>query len=146
MINQVCVDRVLEVPSPVVGQEYVYRLGPRIGFVFGRDNRVVDGMDDVRMGREEGVGFHFFQGERDGFLAKGTADLLQSVELGCRCILDQIDVRKAPLIARSQTSQCSVLRPGGLLTSPSRCCILKLRLFIFNCGDPGKQKKQFVRE
>lgn len=83
MIDQVCIYGVLEVPSPVVWQEYVHGLSPRIRFVFCRDNGVVDGMYDIRMGREEGIGFHFFQGERDGFLAEGTAYLLQSVELGC---------------------------------------------------------------
>lgn len=44
---------------------------------------MVDGMYDIRMGGEKGVGLYFFQGERDGFLAEGTAYLLQSVELGC---------------------------------------------------------------
>lgn len=58
-------------------------------------------MYDVRMGREEGVGFHFFQGERDGLLAEGTAYFLQGIELGRRYILDQIDVREASLNARN---------------------------------------------
>ena len=42
---------------------------------------MVDGMYDVRMRREKGIGFNFLQGERDGFLAKGTAYLLESIEL-----------------------------------------------------------------
>ena len=58
-------------------------------------------MYDIRMRREEGVGLHFFQSERDRFLAEGTAYFLQSVELGCRGILDQIDVREASLNARN---------------------------------------------
>ena len=57
-------------------------------------------MYDIRMGREEGVGFYFFQGERDGLLAEGTPYFLQSVELGCGCILNQIDVREASLNAQ----------------------------------------------
>lgn len=31
-----------------------------------------------------------------------------------------------------------------VLTSPRRCCILKLRLLIFSDGEPGKQNRQFV--
>ena len=42
---------------------------------------MVDGMYDVRMRREKGIGFNFFQGERDRFLAKGTAYLLESIKL-----------------------------------------------------------------
>ncbi len=49
-------------------------------------------MDDVRMRGKERVGFNFFEGERDGFLAKGTADLLERVKLGGRCFLDEVDV------------------------------------------------------
>lgn len=58
-------------------------------------------MYDIRMGREEGVGFDFLQGERDGLLAEGTAYFLQSVELGCGCILNQVDVREASLNAHN---------------------------------------------
>jgi hypothetical protein len=32
------------------------------------------------------------------------------------------------------------------ITSPSRRRILKLRLLIFNWGEPGKQNRQFVKE
>jgi hypothetical protein len=42
---------------------------------------VVDGMDDVRVRREEGVCFDFFEGERDGFLAEGTSYLLERKQL-----------------------------------------------------------------
>ena len=42
---------------------------------------MVDGMYDVRMRREKGIGFNFLQGERDGFLTKRTAYLLESIEL-----------------------------------------------------------------
>lgn len=83
MIDQICINGVLEVPSPVVWQEYVHRLSAGIRFVLCRDDGVVDGMYDVRMGREEGIGFHFFQSEGDGFLAKRTAYFLQGVEVGC---------------------------------------------------------------
>lgn len=38
-------------------------------------------MDDVRMRGEESVSFDFFEGERDGFLAKGAADLFEGVKL-----------------------------------------------------------------
>lgn len=42
---------------------------------------MIDTVDDIRVGREQGVGFDFFEGEGDGFLAKRTADLFQGVEL-----------------------------------------------------------------
>ena len=43
---------------------------------------MVDGVDDVRMWGEEGVGFDFLEGEGDRFAAEGAADLLESVEGG----------------------------------------------------------------
>lgn len=58
---------------------------------------MVDGVDDVRMRGEEGVGFCFFQSEGDGLLAEGTADLFQGVELGGRGFLDEVDVGEAAL-------------------------------------------------
>lgn len=33
-----------------------------------------------------------------------------------------------------------------MLTSPSSRSILKLRLFILSCGEPGKHTMQFVNE
>ena len=44
------------------------------------------------MGGEERVGFYFFQGVGDGFLAEGTADFLEGVELGCGGFLNKVDV------------------------------------------------------
>lgn len=44
------------------------------------------------MRAEKSVCFDLFQGERDGFLAKRAADLLESVELGSRGVLDEINV------------------------------------------------------
>lgn len=36
--------------------------------------------------------------------------------------------------------------PSLMHTSPNSLCILKLRLLILSCGDPGKQYRQFVTE
>lgn len=41
---------------------------------------MVDGVDDVGVRREEGVGFDLLEGEGDGFLTEGAADLFQGVE------------------------------------------------------------------
>ena len=38
-----------------------------------------------------------------------------------------------------------IWRVAGLRTSPSNRKILKLRLLILSCGEPGKQLMQFVR-
>lgn len=53
---------------------------------------MVDGVDDVWVGTEKSVGFDLFQGEGDGFLAERAADLFESVELGRRGVLDEINV------------------------------------------------------
>ncbi len=58
---------------------------------------MIDTMDDVRMGREQSIGFDFFESEGDGFLAEWTTDLLQSVELGRGRFLGEVDIRKAAL-------------------------------------------------
>ena len=49
------------------------------------------------MGAKECVGFDLFQGEGDGFLAEGAADLFEGVELGGGGFLDEIDVGEAAL-------------------------------------------------
>lgn len=54
-------------------------------------------MDNVRMRGKERIGFYFFEGEGDRFLAEGAADLLEGVKLGCRCFLDEVDIGKAAL-------------------------------------------------
>ena len=42
---------------------------------------MVDGVDDVRVWSEEGVGFYFLEGEGDGLLAEGAADFFEGVEI-----------------------------------------------------------------
>lgn len=54
-------------------------------------------MYDVGMRCEKGVGFYFFESQRDGFLTKGTADLFQRVQLRCRGVLNQINIGEAAL-------------------------------------------------
>ena len=45
-------------------------------------------MDYIRIWGEEGVGFYFFEGLRDGFLAEGTTDLFEGVKGGIGGVLD----------------------------------------------------------
>ncbi len=80
MVHQVRVDGILQVTAPVVGQQDVDRFGARVGFVLCGDDGVVDGVDYVGVRREEGVGFYFFEGEGDGFLAEGASDFFEGVE------------------------------------------------------------------
>lgn len=95
MVDQIRIDRILQIPPPVVRQEDVDRLGAGVGAV-GRD-AVVDAVDDVGMWREEAVRLDLFEGLRHGFLPEGAADLLQRVEgLGGR-VLDEVDVGEAAL-------------------------------------------------
>ena len=86
MIDQIRVDHVLQISAAVVRKEDVDGLRGRVALV--RGNAIVDGMDDIRVRGEEGVGFYFFEGEGDGFLAEGTADLFEGEELLVRVILD----------------------------------------------------------
>jgi hypothetical protein len=58
---------------------------------------MVDRADDVGMRGEERVGFDFFHGLRDGFLAEGAADLFQGVEGFIGRVLDEIDVGETAL-------------------------------------------------
>ena len=95
MVDEVRIDKVLEVASPIVWEEDVYCLGAWIGFV--RRDGVVDAVDDIGMWREEGVGFDFFEGEGNRFLAKGTANFLERIECMVGCILYEVDVGKATL-------------------------------------------------
>jgi hypothetical protein len=49
---------------------------------------MVDSVDDVGVWRKEGIGFDFFEGLRDGFLAERTSDFLERVESRGGGILD----------------------------------------------------------
>ena len=95
------------------------------------------------MRSEEGISFHFLQRERDGFLAEGAADLLEGVELACRCFFDQVDVGEATLMRNLAISSVSTLKQEvWVLTSPSNRKILKLRLLILSFGELGRQDIQ----
>jgi hypothetical protein len=63
-------------------------------------------VDDVGVRREEGIGFYFFEGERDGFLAEGAADLFQGEEFLTRGVLDEVDVGEAALERGEELSEC----------------------------------------
>ena len=97
MVDQVCVDHILQVPSPVVWQQDVDDLGPGIRAISRVGNRVVDGRDDVLVWGEEGVCLGLFERLGDGFLAKGTADFLESEQLAGARVLDEVDVGEATL-------------------------------------------------
>lgn len=101
-VDEVGVYGVLQVAAPEVGEKDVDCFRRGIGAV--ADDGVVDGVDDVGVGCEERVGFYFFQGQRDGFLAEGAADLLQSVQIWRGRRLDEVDVGEAALILRSSVS------------------------------------------
>jgi hypothetical protein len=58
---------------------------------------MVDSVDDVGVWRKEGIGFDFFEGLGDGFLAERTPDFLECVESRGGGILDEVDVREATL-------------------------------------------------
>ena len=88
MIDQIRIDRILQVAAAVVRQEDIHCFGTRVVAVAGADDRVVDGGDDVRVRGEEGVGFYFLEGEGDGFLAEGAADFLEGVEVRVRVVED----------------------------------------------------------
>lgn len=60
MIDQVRIDRVLQVATSVVWEEDVDCLCAGIGTVICRDDSMVDSMYDVGMWREERVRFDFF--------------------------------------------------------------------------------------
>lgn len=82
----------MEVSSPVVREEDVDGFATWVASVVRRSDAVVNGPDDVGVGAEESVCFDLFQGEGDGFLAEGAADLFEGVELGGGGFLDEIHV------------------------------------------------------
>lgn len=95
MIDQIGVDHVLQIAAPVIGEEDVDGFGTGVGAV--RGDAMVDAVDDVGVRRKEGVRLHFFEGERDGLGAEGTADLLEGVECIVAGILDEVDIRESAL-------------------------------------------------
>ena len=90
----------MEVTASVVGEEDVDCFAAWVGCVFCAFDRVVDGVYDVGVGGEKGVGLYFFEGEGDRFLTEGAADLFEGVELGCRGFLYKIDVGESALVMR----------------------------------------------
>lgn len=54
-------------------------------------------MDYIGVGREEGIGFDFFERKGDGFLAERTTDLLEGEEFVARRVFDEVDVGEAAL-------------------------------------------------
>jgi hypothetical protein len=87
VVHKICINGILQVSALVVRKENVDGLGPGVAAIGAElgpglgSNAVVDGMDDVLVGRKQRVGFDFFEGMGDGFLAEGTPDLLEGEEL-----------------------------------------------------------------
>lgn len=83
MVDQVRVDCILKIAPPIVWQQDVYRLAAAVACVaYARHfaaaivlDGVIDAMDYIGNGGEEGVGFDFFKGLGDRFGAERTADL-----------------------------------------------------------------------
>lgn len=100
VVDEVGVDEVLQVAAAVVGEEDVDGLAV-VGAAAARaavgGDAVVDAVDDVRAVAEEVVGLDLLHGVRDGFGAKGAADLFEGEELRGRRVLDKVDVGEAAL-------------------------------------------------
>ena len=143
MVDQVRIDHVLQIPAAVVRKEDIDCFGGGVALV--RRDAIIDGRDDVRVRIKERVSFYFLEGEGDGFLAEGAAYLLEGEELLVRVILDEVDVGEAALDEPIRQRSHRRMKLAWL-TSPSNRCILKLRLLILSCGDPGKHTMQFVNE
>ena len=79
VVDEVGVDGVLQVAAPIVRQDDVHRLASGIRLVARVDDLVVQRADDVRVRREEGVGFALAQRQRDRFLPERAPDLLERV-------------------------------------------------------------------
>lgn len=84
MIDQVGIDRILEIASLVVWQKDVDRfragvttVGAKLRTRLCRD-AMVDGVDDVVLRSEQTICLDLFQGLRYGLLAEGASDLLES--------------------------------------------------------------------
>jgi hypothetical protein len=86
VVDQVCVDHVLQVAAAVVRQQDVDCFRGRIGLVCL--DGVVYRVDDVWVRGEERVRFDFLQREADALLAEGAPDLFQSEQLLVRIVLD----------------------------------------------------------
>lgn len=97
MVDQVCVDGILQVAPSIVREKDIHDLAPWVRLVFGAGDAMVDAGDDVGMRREECVGLDFFKSEGDGFLAKGASNFFQGVEGRGDGVLDEVDIGKAPL-------------------------------------------------
>ena len=51
---------------------------------------------------EKRISFYFFQGQRNGFLAKRTADFLEGEELRCGGVLDEVNVGETAFAEKSE--------------------------------------------
>lgn len=96
MIDQICVDSILQVTATVIWEQYIDRFGARI--TTGSDARgfgprvicdgVVDAVNYVGMRRKESVSFNLLESLRYRFLAKRTTNLLQRIEVGIVRVLN----------------------------------------------------------
>lgn len=66
---------------------------------------MVDGVNNVGVRGEEGVGFDLLEGEGDGFLPEGAADLFQGVEGRGGIVGYEVDIGEAALDLASISQQ-----------------------------------------
>jgi hypothetical protein len=90
VVDQIRIDHILQIPPPIVREQYIHRL--RAGIIFVARDAVVDTGYDVRMWNEELVRLDFLERMLHGFLAERTPDLFQCVESVCGSIFDEVDV------------------------------------------------------
>lgn len=102
VVDQIRIDQVLQVAPSVVGKEDIDRFGGLAAAAF-RGDRIVDAVDDAGCVGEELVGVDFLHCLGDRLGAKGTSDLFQGKDLGCRGILYEVDVGEATLLRESRS-------------------------------------------
>lgn len=102
MINEVRVDRILEVAALIVGEKNINSFGARIVTTseFVRrfvHHAVVVRPNNIWMRREKTVCLDFFQRLRHGLLAEWTTYFLQGEQFRGTFVLDQVDIGKSSL-------------------------------------------------
>jgi hypothetical protein len=96
VIDEVRVDKILEISASIVGQKDVNCFRVLVGAALGCYSMVVGGYDGWNVS-EQAVGFDLAHGLLDGFGAKWTSDLLEREELMRVGIFDEVDIGEAAL-------------------------------------------------
>lgn len=99
VVDEVCVDHVLQVPPAVVGQQDIDSLAGVVARAAAavRRHAVVVGRDDCGNVVEEAVGVDLAHGLLDGLGAEGASDLFEGEELVRGGVFDEVDVGEAAL-------------------------------------------------